>query len=163
MVSTFDNAPVAPTAIGSAAAVALSNPPHELGTAAYRAATRPFLEHWLEEELQRRMFSSSVQVFTDLKATSPAEDGGLIDFYLGEAYRRRGKEGDKAQAAKLYAQATTEPGAPPQAWREHGLMLRDAGERAAATAALHRYLELAPQAEDLAFVTGYLSELETKQ
>jgi hypothetical protein len=40
-------------------------------------------------------------------------------------------------------------------------MLRDAGDRAAAAAALRRYLELAPQAEDLAFVTGYLAELET--
>jgi predicted Zn-dependent protease len=146
-----------------AAADAVPNPPHELGAAAYRAATRPYLEHWLEEELQRRMFSSSVQVFTDLKATSPSEDQGLLDFYLGEAYRRRGKEGDKAQAASLYARSISEPGVPPQAWREHGLMLRDAGKRAEAASALHRYLELAPQAEDLAFVTGYLAELEASK
>jgi len=146
-----------------AAADAVPNPPHELGAAAYRAATRPYLEHWLEEELQRRMFSSSVQVFTDLKATSPSEDYGLLDFYLGEAYRRRGKEGDKAQAAALYAQSINEPGAPPSAWREHGLMLRDGGKRAEAASALHHYLELAPQAEDLAFVTGYLAELEASK
>jgi predicted Zn-dependent protease len=143
-----------------AAADAVPDPPHELGAAAYRAATRPYLEHWLEEELQRRMFSSSVQVLTDLKSSSPSEDYGLIDFYLGEAYRRRNKEGDKAQATSLYAQSIHESGAPAAAWREHGLMLRDAGDRAAAAAALRRYLELAPQAEDLAFVTGYLAELE---
>jgi len=143
-----------------AAADAVVNPPHELGEAAYRAATHRFLGHWLEEELSRRMFSSSIAVITDLQAGAAPGDAGLLDFYLGEAYRHRAKEGDKAQAAKLYAQAVAEPGAPPQAWREHGLALRDAGARAPAAAALHHYLELAPQAEDIAFVTGYLAELE---
>ena len=146
-----------------AAADAVANPPHELGVAAYRAATHPFLAHYLEEELQRRMFASSIQVFTDLQSSTAPEDQGLVHFYLGEAYRRRGKEGDRAQAAKLYAEAVTQPGAPPQAWREHGLALREAGARAEAAAALHRYLELAPQADDIAFVTGYLTELETQK
>ena len=144
-----------------AAADAVPNPPHEHGVAPYRAATRPYLRHWLEEELTRRMFASSIQVITDLQVGAPAEDAGLYTFYLGEAYRRRGKEPDKAEAAKLYAQAVTQPGAPPEAWREHGLALRASGNRAEAAAALHRYLELAPQAEDLAFVTGYLTDLET--
>jgi beta-barrel assembly-enhancing protease len=143
-----------------AAADAVPDPPHELGTAAYRSATHPFLAHLLEGELTRRMFASSIQVLTDLRSASDREDAGLIDFYLGEAYRRRDKEGDKALAAKLYAQAIAEPGAPPQAWREHGLALRDAGAHAAAAVALRRYLELAPEADDLAFVTGYLTELE---
>jgi len=146
-----------------AAADAVANPPHNLGTEAYHAATHPFFEHWLEEELQRRMFASSIRVITDLQADQAPEDAGLLSFYLGEAHRRRGKEGDKAEAAKLYAQAITQTGAPPQAWREHGLALRDAGSKAEAVAALHRYIELAPQADDLAFVTGYLSELEAKQ
>ena len=146
-----------------AAADAVANPPHELGEAAYRAATHRFLGHWLEEELSRRMYSTSIEVITDLQNGEAPEDAGLLNFYLGEAYRRRGKEGDKAQAARLYAQAVTQPGAPPQAWREHGLALRDAGERAPAAAALHHYLELAPQAEDLAFVTGYIAELEASK
>jgi predicted Zn-dependent protease len=143
-----------------AAADAVPNPPHELAQAPYRAATHRFLAHWLDEELSRRMFSSSIRVIEDLQVGEAAEDVGLLNFYLGEAYRHRGKEGDKAQAAKLYALAVTQPGAPPQSWREQGLALRDAGDRAAAAAALHHYLELAPQAEDLAFVTGYLAELE---
>jgi predicted Zn-dependent protease len=144
-----------------AAADAVKDPPHELGEAAYRAATHRFLGHWLDEELSRRMFSSSIQVITDLQANEAAEDAGLLDFYLGEAYRRRGKEGDKAQAAKLYALAVAEPGAPPEAWREQGLALRDAGDRPAAAAALRHYVELAPQAEDLAFVNSYIAELES--
>jgi predicted Zn-dependent protease len=144
-----------------AAADAVKDPPHELGEAAYRAATHRFLGHWLDEELSRRMFSSSIQVITDLQANEASEDVGLLNFYLGEAYRHRGKEGDRAQATKLYALAVTEPGAPPQAWREHGLALRAAGDRPAAAAALRHYLELAPQAEDLAFVNSYITELES--
>jgi predicted Zn-dependent protease len=143
-----------------AAADAVADPPHELGTERYRAATRPFLRHWLEEELTRRMFASSIQVMTDLRSAAPAADAGLYTFYLGEAHRRRGKEADRAEAAKLYAQAVSQAGAPPEAWREHGLALRAAGNRPAAAAALRHYLELAPQADDLAFVTGYLAELE---
>ena len=106
------------------------------------------------------MFASSIQVISDLRAGAPAEDAGLYSFYLGEAYRRRGKEPDKAEAARLYALAITQAGAPPEAWREHGLALRAANQRPAAAAALRRYLELAPTAEDLAFVTGYLTDLE---
>ena len=143
-----------------AAADAVAAPPHELGVERYRAATRPFLRHWLEGELTRRMFASSIQVITDLRATAPAADAGLYTFYLGEAHRRRGKPPDRVEAAKLYAQAVSQAGAPPEAWREHGLALRAAGNRPAAIAALRHYLQLSPQAEDLAFVTGYLTELE---
>jgi tetratricopeptide (TPR) repeat protein len=145
-----------------AAADAVVNPPHELGTERYRAATRPFLQHWLDEELTRRMFASSIQAIKDLQVGAAPEDAGLLSFYLGEAYRHRGKEPDRIEAAKQYALAVTQPGAPPEAWREHGLALRAAGSRAEAAAALHRYLDLAPQADDIAFVTGYLSDLEAK-
>jgi predicted Zn-dependent protease len=144
-----------------AAADAVADPPHELGIERYRAATRPFLRHWLEEELTRRMFASSIQVISDLRVAAPSEDAGLYTFYLGEAYRRRGKEADRAEAATLYAQAVSQTGAPPEAWREHGLALRSAGNRAAAAAALRHYLELSPQAEDSAFVAGYLTDLES--
>lgn len=146
-----------------AAADAVANPPHELGVDRYRSATRPHLRYWLEQELTRRMFASSMQVIRDLQAGAPPEDAGLYTFYLGEAYRRRGKEPDKAEAAKLYAQAVSQPGAPPEAWREHGLSLRAAGNRPQAAAALRRYLELSPQAEDLAFVAGYLADLEASR
>jgi predicted Zn-dependent protease len=143
-----------------AAAAAVADPPRELGALDYRAAMRPWLEHWLEQELTRRMFASSIQVLSDLQVGAAPEDAGLLNFYLGEAYRRRGKEGDRDQAAKLYALAVSQPGAPAKAWREHGLALRAVGERARAAEALRHYLAQAPQAEDLAFVTGYLSELE---
>ena len=67
---------------------------------------------------------------------SPAEDKGLLTFYLGEAYRRRGLGDDKVKAAAYYAQAITLPDAPIAAWREHGYALLRAGGGDAARTSL---------------------------
>ena len=143
-----------------AAAAALVNPGRELGLARYRQAMHPWLQHLLENELTRRMFSSSIQVIGDLSKTAAASDAGLYSFFLGEAYRRRNKVGDRDLAGKFYAQAIEQPGAPPQAWRERGLALRDAGNRPEAARALQHYLELSPMADDRAFIANYLADLE---
>jgi predicted Zn-dependent protease len=144
----------------AAAVTSAGAPAGELRRDEYRAVMKPYLRHWLDNELSRRMFSSSIQVISDLRKTSAGEDLGLFTFYLGEAYRRRDKPGDRAQAATLYATAINEPGAPADAWREHGLALRAAGNRAGAAAALRRYLSDRPEADDRAFVDNYLRELE---
>lgn len=145
-----------------AAATAVQNPGSELGVHPYRQATHAFMRHWLENELTRRMFASSIQAISDLRNSAAANEAGLYTFFLGEAHRRRNKNDDRTQAARLYAQAVTEPGAPPDAWREHGLMLRETGAHQASAAALRRYLELSPAAEDRAFIATYLAELDAK-
>jgi hypothetical protein len=139
---------------------AISNPGKELGLERYRKATEPFLQHWLEGEMSRRMYATSVQVIGDLRQTSPPEEKGLYTFYLGEAYRRRNKDDDRTRADALFAEALGEPGAPADAWREHGLSLRAAGNKIEARAALQHYLYLAPAADDRAFVLNYLDELK---
>jgi predicted Zn-dependent protease len=131
--------------------------------AAYRAAMHPFLAHWLDMELARRDYAASIVLISELLAVAAPEDRGLLEFYLGEAYRRRGDPADRSEAARHYSNAIDLPGAPVAAWREHGLALRDAGQRQQAGAALHRYLQLAPDADDRAFVLRYLAELEAKQ
>ena len=143
------------------AADAVANPGKELGRERYLAATVPFLQHWLENELSRRMYSTSIQVIGDLRRTAPAANAGLYTFYLGEAFHRRNKNDDRLKAAALFAEALSQPGTPPEAWREHGLALRDAGKSAEAALQLKHYLELAPQAEDRAFIQSYLARLET--
>ena len=132
----------------------------ETGRDAYRQAVRPFLSEWLEGELSRRMYDTSLRVIGDLRALAEPDLQATYTFFLAEAHRRRAKEGDAAQAAALYAQAVGQADAPPAAFREHGLVLRAAGHRAEATLALQRYLALAPEAEDAAFVRQYLIELE---
>lgn len=144
-----------------AAAAAIRDPGRESGQDRYRAATRPFLKRWLENELTRRMYASSIQAIGDLRDDGATEDAGLYSFFLAEAYRRRSLGDDRSRAVALYAEAVTQPGVPPEAWREHGLALRETGRTVEAAMALRRYLELSPVAEDQAFVLGYLAELET--
>ncbi len=131
------------------------------GREAYLAVMRPYVARWLEAELTRRMYDTSVRVIGDLRATAPGDLQATYAFYLGEAHRRRGAEGDAARAAALYAEALALPGPPAAAWREHGLARRAAGDRAAAAESLRRYLAEAPAASDAAFIEQYLDELET--
>ena len=143
-----------------AATEALAHPGHRRGAAEYARATHPLLEHWLQNELTRRMYASSIVVIEDARKAAAAGDAGLYSFFLAEAYRRRNKAGDRESAARLYSQSLTEPGTPPEAWREVGLQLRDAGQRQPSANALRTYLQRAPGATDRAFIDAYLRELE---
>lgn len=143
-----------------AAANALPHQGHRRGKEEYARATHSLLEHWLQNELTRRMYDSSIVVIADARKAAAAGDAGLYSFFLAEAHRRRNKQGDREEAARLYSQSVTEPGAPPEAWREVGLLLRDAGKSEQSARALHTYLERSPEATDRAFVNAYLSELE---
>jgi predicted Zn-dependent protease len=131
----------------------------ERNTAAYRAAIHPFLQRWLDAELARRQYAASILVVSELLADASPGDKALLSFYLGEAYRRRGSPSDRSEAARWYAQAVALPDPPAAAWREHGMALRDAGRRREAADALRRYLALAGDAPDRAFVEHDLAGL----
>lgn len=134
------------------AAAAIAAPPQDDGHERYRAAVHPLLIKLLDEELAGRRYAGSILVISELLEDAPAEDKGLLTFFLGEAYRRRGLNDDKAKAAGYYAQASTLPGTPPAVWREIGFQRRDAGNAASAREAFARYLHDAPQADDAAFI-----------
>ncbi len=127
---------------------------------AYQAAVRPFLAHWLDEELARRTYDTSIQVITDLRADAGPELAGMLTYDLAKAYRQRHDEGDAALAERLIRQALTQPDVPAAAWRDVGLSLRQDGKRAPAAQALRRYLELDPTADDRAFIEQYLRQME---
>jgi predicted Zn-dependent protease len=145
-----------------AAAAASGAADGNAGRTRYRAEVRPFLESWLELELSRRMYDTSVRVIADLRAQAEPDLQGLYSFALAEAHRRRGKDGDAAQAEALYIEAARLPGAPAASHRELGIAQRGHGDNAAAAASFRRYLELAPDAEDAAFIRHYLTELESR-
>lgn len=128
---------------------------------AYRGAIRPFLPHWLQGELSRRTYDTTVQALTELRQDAPPESAALCTFHLAEALRRRNKGDDAQKAAALYAEAVALPGPPPEAWREHGLQLRHHGRHAEAARALRRYLDAAPHADDAALMRHYLTQLES--
>lgn len=83
-----------------------------------------------------------------------AKDGwnGLLRFHEGEIWRLRNRKGDDVRAAQGYAAAILYPDAPADAWRWHGIMLIKQGRRAEARIAFDRYLKMAPNAPDAAFV-----------
>lgn len=134
------------------AADASGDPSGDLGRERYRHATRPFLQRWLDADLAQRRYASSILLIEGLLADAPESDRGLLTFQLGEVYRRRAGPGDKAKAAIYYAEAIALPGTPAAAWREHGYAMQEAGQLAAARAALTKYLSLAPDAEDHALI-----------
>lgn len=142
-----------------AAAAAITDPPTDVGRERYRAAVHPLLVKLLDEELAQRRYAESILVVGELLNDAPVEDKGLLTFYLGEAYRRRGLNDDRTKAAAYYSQAIALPGAPAAAWREHGLARRSVGDLAGARAALQRYLTDAPEAEDAAFIRRDLDTL----
>ena len=144
----------------AAAAMPASN--YHDDRARYLATTRPFLTHWLDQELSRRTFDTTIQMIGDLRDDAADDRLGTLDFYLAEAYRHRGKADDHRHASQLYAEAISKNDAPADAWRELGLDLRSTGKSAAAADALNHYLLLSPHADDRAFIEKYLDELESR-
>ncbi|MGL6289934.1 MAG: M48 family metalloprotease, partial [Silanimonas sp.] len=129
------------------------------GRARYRAAITPFLDRWLAQELTRRRYAASIQMISELHADAPLEWQGRTAHYLGEAHRLRRGEGDAAKAAALHAEAVQRVDAPAAAFREHGYARRASGDTPGARDALSRYLALAPEAPDRAFVERDLDAL----
>lgn len=145
-------------AAGEAALVAGQS--GQTGREVYLAAVRPHLARWLEAELSRRMYDTSVRVIGDLRALAPEDLQATYTFYLAEAHRRRGRPGDAAIAEAHYADLVKRPDAPAAAFREHGLVLRAQGDHEGARAAFTRYLDASPDADDADFIRHYLAEPE---
>lgn len=73
-----------------------------------------------------------------------------------DIHRRRNAEGDAALALSGYRRIASSPDAPAGAHRGIGLVLFKQGDKAGAAAALRRYLELVPTADDRAYIEDYL-------
>lgn len=88
-------------------------------------------------------------------------DSARVAYLEGEISRRRTprSEATESQALAAYTRATTLPDPPAAAFREQGILYRLHGDRAAAAAAFHAYLERAPQAADVPLVRLYLEAL----
>jgi len=126
----------------------------------FDAATEPYLQKWLEAELSRRMYDTSIQVIRDLRVGARPELEGIYDFYQGEALRRRNKADDRAQAEALYVRAVGNANAPAEAWREYGFALERNGQHADALRNLRIYLTKKPGADDRLFIEQDIARLE---
>ena len=122
---------------------------YERGRDRYLAALGDHRKTLLDDQVKLNDPGASLYIIRNLAA-----DGwnGLLRFYEGEAYRLRGRRGDRELALRSYAEAVRLPDPPAEAWRAHGYALIQSGRREEGKAALVRYLELAPNAPDAAMV-----------
>jgi predicted Zn-dependent protease len=126
----------------------------ELGTDAYRAAIKPFRTDWLEQELNRGEPNETITLVQRLIKSDPA--AGELQYFLGEAYRRRNAKGDPESAIAAYRAAIAGMGAPLATHRSLGLVALKSGDKTTAREAFRQYLALAPEASDRATVEYYL-------
>ena len=77
-------------------------------------------------------------------------------YYLGEAYRLRGAEGDVKRAEEAYLKAIEETPEFAPSYRALGVLCMKANHYLDAQKYLERYVELAPSAPDLKYVESYL-------
>ena len=123
----------------------------------YLAAILPIRGSLFRDELRSRRFDR-LQVVLDHHFKSGANVGEL-HYIQGELYRLRREDGDEALAIAAYRQALTGEGAPPEAYRDLGLMLMKKQQTGEALDHLRAYLAAAPEAEDRAMVQSYISQL----
>jgi predicted Zn-dependent protease len=128
-----------------------------VGTERLNTALEDYQDEWLGDELTRAKFAESEVLFRRLLDT--ARQRGLIKFYLGELYRKRGDEGDTERAIQSYEMALEEPGAPTRTYRSLGQSLIRSGNDAAARAALEKYLEKEPDAPDRSIIEYQIESL----
>lgn len=128
------------------------------GRERFRAAIRPHLIDWLRDDLRRRDYGQTLFLIDRLAANG--EDLGVLNYFRGEAYRLRRKDGDLAKAQGAYMAASAQPDAPAATWREIGDLRRRDNDKAGARAAYEIYLAKAPEAQDAWMVKDALSEMQ---
>lgn len=123
----------------------------------YRAMIRPHLGDWLKDDLRRKDFGESLHLIDHL--LEQGEDLGVLQFYKGEAYRLRRKDGDLELAQAAYTLAIAQPDAPATAWRQLADVEQSLGHADKAKADFESYLAKAPDADDRWLVEASLKKL----
>ena len=128
-----------------------------LGVDEYRAAMRGVKLASLESDLARQRYKSVLLVLENeaVRRQYPPE----ANYYLGEAYRQRSNAGDDARAERAYREAveTAQQFAPP--YRALGIYHMKKIDSSTARAYFKRYLTLAPNAPDRAYIEAYFTQL----
>lgn len=134
--------------------------PGERGQERYVAAVRELLLRNARLDLAAGRFGPAERGAQRYLGLRPRSAAGLA--LLGDAARQRDEDGAPARAAEHYRKALAVDPACPEAQRGLGLVLARDGDRKGARAALRRYLELRPRAEDRAWIEADLAALEGK-
>jgi predicted Zn-dependent protease len=127
------------------------------GVEAYQAHIGSLRVRLLADYLELGQYQSVLLILTAKDAFARYPPSAW--FYLGEAYRLRDNKGDTDLALKAYqtAAAQVPTFAPP--YKALGLHFMKAGQTEQAVSYFNRYLELAPEAPDRAYIEMYRSRM----
>ena len=157
--STFSSHPVPTERQETLAKMAVETPGGSYtGETEHKTATSRFFSYWLSTELLAQDYDRHIYLFNELKARG--RDAAPLDYYLGEAYRRRKGEGDRARAVEAWKDAAAQPGAPAQVYRSLGEHYRRQKQTAEALQAYQTYLRKDPNAQDKALIEAYITRLQ---
>jgi beta-barrel assembly-enhancing protease len=127
-----------------------------LGETEYGHVLAPFQRDLLDDELQRRQTAETLVLIDRLLGRQPRRADLL--YYRGEARRGRDAEGDLDAALTDFQAAAALGGEPPELHRALGYVHQKRAQLPQARAAFARYVELAPNAPDVALIRSYLTE-----
>jgi len=128
------------------------------GREAWREKIRPFRREWLAQEIKRGQREESITLLTRMIADWPEQADYLAA--RGEVYRLRAQDNDLDAAIADFQAAVALGGAAPEAHRGLAFIFRQRKQLAEARANFQRYIEVAPQAPDVAMIKSYLEDLE---
>ena len=86
-------------------------------------------------------------------------DPGLVLFHEADMLRKHGEPHQSNLALRTHQRATDHPGAPPEAFREIGLLQWENDRLVEARSAFSEYLSRAPDAPDYLLIHSYIEEL----
>jgi len=124
---------------------------------AWREKLRPFLRDWLAQEVKRGQSEESITLLTRMITDWPEQADYLAA--RGEVYRLRAQGSDLDAAIADFQAAVALGGETPEAHRGLAIIFRQRNQVAEARASFQRYVEIAPQAPDIAMIKSYLEEL----
>lgn len=124
---------------------------------AFQAATAPFRQRWVQDQLSSGEPHESIVLFQRLSQDDTIH--GLYSYALGESYRKRNLPGDKNLARAAYRAALACREAAPDAWRGLGLLAMKDGDKAEAREDFTQYRTQMPDARDKAMIDFYLTQL----
>jgi hypothetical protein len=138
--------------------VEVSDPPQAAAAEWWRATARRFALDVAREDVERGDSVALVALLQGIDAIDGP--GGETAFFRARDLQRRAPgPAQLAEVQGAYERCVAYPDAPPEAFRELGLVYRRGGDSVRARAAFEQYLQRAPQAADAPIVRGLLETL----
>ncbi len=124
----------------------------------YRTNTKPLQEKVLNAYLSNGEYKNVILILEDPKDTDRYP--GHASYFLGEAYRLRGEDGDEAKAEDAYIDAIERVPDFADGYKALGVLYYKQKKKEKASNYLERYLQLSPEASDRGYIEHYIRLLE---